>query len=137
MNFPMETIGERIDIILKEKNLKKVEFAEILNIHQSYVTQLIRGRNSPSKRLVEDICEKFDINNDWLCYGKGPMHREKDRDEIIVEWAAKLVKTDNSDFAKKFASILAQLDKHEWEVIENLMIKFVEDKLQKSNQDIE
>ena len=68
------TIGDRIQIIIDDKNLKKVEFARTLNIDQSYVTQLIKGRNNPSERLLEDICQKFSVNKTWLCTGSGSMY---------------------------------------------------------------
>ena len=70
-----ETIGERILLVIEANNLKRVEFARILNINQSYVTQLIKGRNQPSDRLVEDICQKYNINETWLKTGEGEMRR--------------------------------------------------------------
>lgn len=73
-----QTIGDRIASIIDELNLKKVEFARKLNIDQSYVTQLIKGRNNPSDRLVSDICEKFNVNEIWLRSGNSDMFVETD-----------------------------------------------------------
>ena len=70
-----ETIGERILLVIEANSLKRVEFARVLNINQSYVTQLIKGRNQPSDRLVEDICQKYNINERWLKTGEGEMRR--------------------------------------------------------------
>lgn len=70
-----ETIGDRILLVIEANNLKKVEFARVLNINQSYVTQLIKGRNQPSDRLIEDICQKYNINETWLKTGEGEMRR--------------------------------------------------------------
>jgi len=70
-----ETIGDRILLVIEANTLKKVEFARVLNINQSYVTQLIKGRNQPSDRLIEDICQKYNINEEWLKTGKGEMRR--------------------------------------------------------------
>lgn len=70
-----ETIGDRILLVIEVNNLKKVEFARVLNINQSYVTQLIKGRNQPSDRLIEDICQKYNINEEWLKTGEGEMRR--------------------------------------------------------------
>ena len=70
-----ETIGDRILLVIEANNLKKVEFARVLNINQSYVTQLIKGRNQPSDRLIEDICQKYNINEEWLKTGEGEMRR--------------------------------------------------------------
>ena len=70
-----ETIGDRILLVIEANNLKKVEFARVLNINQSYVTQLIKGRNQPSDRLIEDICQKYNINEELLKTGEGEMRR--------------------------------------------------------------
>ena len=72
----MTGIGKRIEQLLSNKNLKKVEFADILNINQSYVTQLIKEKRNPSERLIEDICEKFSIRREWLVDGNLPMEVE-------------------------------------------------------------
>lgn len=115
----MSTIGERIGIIIQEKKLKKVEFARIINIDQSYVTQLIKGKSNPSDRLIEDICEKLNISEIWLRTGEGEMFEELDRDEAIVAWAAKLARDDcGNEFAKRLATLLASLNEKEWEILE-------------------
>ncbi|WP_196590380.1 helix-turn-helix domain-containing protein [Pectinatus frisingensis] len=69
------TIGDRINIIIEDAKLKKVQFAQILNIDQSYVSRLIKGKGVPSPRLIENICEKFNINDKWLSDGLGDMYR--------------------------------------------------------------
>lgn len=67
-------IGNRITQIIKESGLKKVEFAKALNVDQSYVSRLASGEKVPSDRLVDDICERFLVNKEWLVYGTGDMH---------------------------------------------------------------
>lgn len=79
-----KTIGDRILSIIDHQKLKKVEFARKLNIDQSYVTQLIKGRNNPSDRLVSDICEKFNVSELWLRSGDGEMFIETD-DSILCQ----------------------------------------------------
>lgn len=119
MNILASTIGERIERIIEEKDLKKVQFARIINIDQSYVTQLIKGKSNPSDRLIEDICEKLNVNESWLRTGEGEIFEELDRDEAIVTWAAKLARDDcNNGFAKRLATLLASLNEKEWEILE-------------------
>lgn len=78
-------ICDRIKEILDDSKLKKVEFAKKLNIDQSYVTRLVSGEKSPSNRLIEDICEKFLVNEEWLRNGTGEMHLpEEDETAIYV-----------------------------------------------------
>lgn len=116
-----ETIANRIQAIIDEKSLKKVAFARILNIDQSYVTRLISGANKPSERLIEDICEKLNVNEGWLRTGEGEMFLAFGREEAIVEWAAKITRNDyKNDFVKRFSEMLTKLDESDWLVLEKM-----------------
>lgn len=53
--------------------MTKTAFAQKLNITQPYVSKLLKT-GSPSDRLIEDICEKFEISEEWLRNGTEPMH---------------------------------------------------------------
>ena len=72
----MESIGNRIEIIIKTLGYKKVTFAERLKIDQSYVSRLVSGKGLPSERLIESICREFNINRAWLETGEGEMMAE-------------------------------------------------------------
>nr|DAG37267.1 MAG TPA: hypothetical protein [Caudoviricetes sp.] len=72
----MESIGNRIEIILKTLGYKKVTFAERLKIDQSYVSRLVSEKGLPSERLIESICREFGINRAWLETGEGEMMAE-------------------------------------------------------------
>ena len=72
----MNSIGYRIGMILEKNNCKKVVFAERLKIDQSYVSQLVSGKRSPSERLLESICREFNVNRTWLETGEGEMLEE-------------------------------------------------------------
>lgn len=72
----MNSIGYRIGMILEKNNCKKVVFAERLKIDQSYVSQLVSGKRSPSERLIESICREFNVNRTWLETGEGEMIAE-------------------------------------------------------------
>lgn len=72
----MNSTGYRIGMILEKNNCKKVVFAERLKIDQSYVSQLVSGKRSPSERLIESICREFNVNRTWLETGEGEMIAE-------------------------------------------------------------
>lgn len=72
----MNSIGYRIGMIIEKNNCKKVVFAERLKIDQSYVSQLVSGKRSPSERLIESICKEFNVNRTWLETGEGEMLAE-------------------------------------------------------------
>ena len=63
---------ERIALLIEESGMTKTAFAQKLNITQPYVSKLLKT-GSPRDRLIEDICEKFEISEEWLRNGTEPM----------------------------------------------------------------
>ena len=61
----INTMQERIALLIEESGMTKTAFAQKLNITQPYVSKLLKT-GSPSDRLIEDICEKFEISEEWL-----------------------------------------------------------------------
>jgi len=68
-----ENIGDRISEIIQALGIRKVRFAEQINVDQSYVTQLTRGKRNPSDRTINDICREFNVDENWLRTGEGEM----------------------------------------------------------------
>ena len=52
----MQTINDRIAIVLEESGKTKTAFGESLSVSQQYISKLIRTGN-PSALLIDDICE--------------------------------------------------------------------------------
>ncbi len=117
------TIGSRIDSVVRSLEMKKVQFAERLKIDQSYVTQLTNGKRNPSDRLISDICREFNVSEDWLRTGNGQMFRPISRSQELTEFVGKILKGDDDNFKRRFVAVLAQLDESEWELIEKMAKK--------------
>ena len=65
---------DRIAHIMRAKNLKASDFAELLGIQPSGISHILSGRNQPSLDFVKKIKENFpEYNLDWIIFGKGPM----------------------------------------------------------------
>lgn len=68
------TMKERIEQIIRAKNLTATEFAMKLGIQPSNVSHLLAGRNNPSLEFVKKLKETFpEYNLDWIVFGKGPV----------------------------------------------------------------
>ncbi len=92
----METINDRIKIILEKSEMTKTAFGEILKVSQQYISKLIKTGN-PSERLIEDICEKIiiqgkTINEEWLRNGTGKMFTEVSKEDEYSRAASEIVK---------------------------------------------
>lgn len=116
----METIRDRILFLLKKKEVTKTEFASKLNITQAYVSKITNKGAIPSDRLIEDICEKFAVNEEWLRTGEGEMFVTLNRTQQIAQLTADLFKGEKDSFKERLLLALAKLDENEWKVLEKI-----------------
>ncbi|MBQ3709319.1 MAG: helix-turn-helix transcriptional regulator [Bacteroidales bacterium] len=90
---------DRIAHIMRAKNLKASDFAELLGIQPSGISHILSGRNQPSLDFVKKIKENFpEYNLDWIIFGKGPMTTsepyKKDVTPPVKDTTPPVVKTD-------------------------------------------
>ncbi len=68
---------ERIQLILKTKNLSPSQFADEIKVQRSSISHILSGRNKPSLDFVTKILSTYpEINSDWLMFGKNKMMKE-------------------------------------------------------------
>ena len=70
------TICERLTMIRTDSGKSKAEFANTLNVSPSLITMLENGTRELSKRTAADICEKFNVNPEWLESGEGEPYND-------------------------------------------------------------
>jgi transcriptional regulator with XRE-family HTH domain len=122
----METINDRIAQLINEKcEGNKSAFARRLNITPAYAAQLYSGAREPSDRTISDICREFGCDDVWLRTGVGEPFRQETRQELIMRFAVQTVKGSN-EFRKALVAMLATLDDSEWDGLENLLDKMLE-----------
>lgn len=68
-----EGVGERLRYLIHKTGMKNKEFARTVGIAPTFLSCIITGRYKLPRQRAEDICEVFDINIDWLLFGKGKM----------------------------------------------------------------
>lgn len=67
----METIRDRVCTVFYDSGLSQTDFAKKINVTSAYVWKLLNKENAtPSERLLNDICQEFNINKAWLLTGK-------------------------------------------------------------------
>ena len=72
----MSTIGERIAMIRTDAGLTMTAFAERLNLSKSSISVAESDKSKLSKRVILDICEKFNVNPEWLETGEGEPYND-------------------------------------------------------------
>jgi len=68
-----EDIGRRIAEIREKQGLKQTEFAIELELGRSTISGLENGKDPLTKRNRAIICQKYNINENWLLTGEGDM----------------------------------------------------------------
>lgn len=117
----MQTINDRIGIILEKTGMTKTAFAESLKVSQQYISKLIKTGN-PSERLIDDICEKIkidgeSINKNWLQTGEGEITVKMTRNQEIGVLVSELMNLPDDSMKKRFIEAMLKLDEKELEVL--------------------
>ena len=60
------TLADNIRNARQTENLSQGELAEMLGVHQTYVSMLERGLNTPTVELLDRMADIFDCSTDWL-----------------------------------------------------------------------
>ena len=122
----MEKLNERIAHTRKTNGLTQEAFgARIGGLSRNYVWMLEKGERIPSDRTIADICREFDVSEEWLRTGRGPMFVEKSRDEELAECFGHVLARD--DFKQRLLAALSRLDESEWAMLEQVAKKLLDE----------
>ena len=66
-------MNERLKQLRKYFNLTQESFAKSLRLARTSVSSFENGKSKPSSRTLTYICEKYQVNEDWIRTGKGDM----------------------------------------------------------------
>ena len=65
----------RINLILRAKNITARQFAEEIGIQPSGMSHILGGRNNPSLDFVAKVLRRYpEIDANWLLLGRGEMY---------------------------------------------------------------
>lgn len=114
---------ERLKEIRKSNPDGKTQetFANYLEISKENISSYESGRRNPSDAFIKLVCEKCNVNEDWLRTGNGEMFMPETKDEQISKMLANVMKSEDGNFKKKLISALAQLDKDGWDKLEEFV----------------
>lgn len=116
----MSEINSRISAVIHASGLTKTAFAGRLNISQSHISKITNGDSIPSDRTIVDICREFGVSEHWLRTGEGEMFVRLSREEEITKFAMSIVRNPDSEFQRRFISVLAQLTSEQWKLMEQM-----------------
>lgn len=123
----MQTINNRIKMVLERSGKTKTAFGESLNVSQQYISKLVKTGN-PSELLINDICEKYHIRKEWLVDGTGDPDQPLDRQDEIAKLTGDLFKGQKNSFKERLILALSRLDESEWEILEKIAEEIAKEK---------
>lgn len=118
---------ERIRKLRKHLDLTQQDFADRLSVKRGAIANYEIGRNEPTDAVISLICREFNVREEWLRDGTGEMFIEMDKEDMLMEWAGRVLGSETSAFKKKFVKMLMSLSEDEWEFLERKAKELVED----------
>lgn len=105
-NGSNSTIGDRISTILKEKNMKQVEFAHTIGVSSNYICLLVNQRKQAiSEPLAKLIEETYGYSAEWILTGEGESHALSEASLIKRKLAKQIKYLDDAEARAVFAFI--------------------------------
>lgn len=102
-------------------------FAEFLGISKSNLASYESGRRTPSEGIVQLICQKCNVDKEWLTNGIGEMRKPRTRNQEIFAFANDVMELSDDKFKKRFVEALTKLDKDDWEALEIIAEKLLKE----------
>ena len=85
-------MNNRLKTLRKHLQLNQAEFAEKINMARGSIASIETTNRPITDRTVSDICRVFNVNEQWLRFGEGPMFRPQvNSDNELVAIVARII----------------------------------------------
>lgn len=85
-DYKCKIMINRINLILRAKNITAKQFAEEIGIQPSGMSHIMSGRNNPSLDFVSKVIRRYpEIDANWLLLGKGEMYMGMKNEELKMK----------------------------------------------------
>lgn len=87
---------DRMQKIIDDTNLPQAGFAKLIKVDPSYISKLLSDKTSfcPSDRIIDSICDKRNVNKEWLLYGNGTPYLDIPENDLVAKAATLLGERD-------------------------------------------
>lgn len=122
----MQTIGDRISLVIKRSGLTKTKFAEQLHLSQQFISSLCSGAKQPSDRTIADICREFNVSEAWLRDGAGDMEVKRTMNQELALMVNELMTESDESYRKRFVAALLEIPPEFWPELKRFLEKLAE-----------
>lgn len=103
-------------------------FASFLGIPKANLSSYETGRRTPTDAVIQLICEKCSVNEEWLRNGTGEPFQPENKNDEISKLFGNVLKSNDDDFKYRLINALAKLDDSGWDNLEKLLDTIYEKK---------
>lgn len=121
-------LGERVKAIRKEKGLTQQEFGDLIGIKRNSVA-LIEGGRGTSDQTINSICRVFNVREEWLRDGIGPMLEAPEPEPLDVLLKSREIPKEDLSVVKSVVHAFLELEKPSRDAV----IQFVQSCAEKLN----
>lgn len=100
--------------------LTQQAFAAEIKISRSNLGNIETGEVAVTERLISSICDKYDVNEEWLRNGTGEIFIELSLEEEIAEFIGRVLAEKEDSFKKRYIDMLSKLDDDGWAALEKI-----------------
>ena len=125
-----DSVGGRIASLRKNLGMTQEEFANSICMSRSNLSNIEKDRFTITDRVIDTICAKFGVNEQWLRTGEGEMFPPMTTDMKVAKLFGGIMKEDLSEFKQElletYANFIVGLSEEEAETLVDLLDKFTE-----------
>lgn len=121
------SVGGRIASLRKKIGMTQEEFANSICMSRSNLSNIEKDRFTITDRVIDTICAKFGVNEDWLRTGEGEMFPPKTPDEEYAELLGGLLADEPESFRRKLVTNICKLSDDQIEAVRQFMRTLFED----------
>ena len=118
---------DRIKAVRKELALNQTDFGSRIGVKQGTVAAYENGSRIPLDSVIVSICREFGVSEQWLRTGEGEMFVRLSREEEITKFAMSIVRNPDSEFQRRFVSVLVQLTPEQWQLMEQMAHQLIDE----------
>lgn len=118
-------IADRLKQLRKDKNLSQEKFGSCINLSRSQIATFENGYQTPTERVIHDICREFNVEYLWITTGEGNMYVQPEEDDKLIELMNKAL-SEEDEFVRDVLTSFASFDTEHWKAFNIFMDKFMD-----------
>ena len=122
------TTGERIKLIRTQLKMNQTQFAKEIAVSTTTVCQLETGKYNIARTTKHILCQRFNINPEWLENGEGEMYSSNNTAEAIVPYLIDILNS-NETLLKAVREAVSFFDQNDWKKMNAFLELLKEDNL--------